>query len=170
MSKTKKRTATKEKLSTSVLVLSLSCLSFASHAYDQKECMQGIDQASKSLYLVDDASNKMLSTMMGLLNSGVGEDDARVTHLTNAVQLASIGLTSAQVVSTLRQYGSFKQPALVDGIVNIELQGAFTKFVVAQRSFVRFTGSLRNSTLREQAFMASQELEKIITTIRACQK
>lgn len=160
----------KEKLSTSFLVLLLCCLSFASHAYDQKGCMQGIEAASKSSHLLDEASNKMSSTMMGLLNSGVGEDDAYVTHLTNAVQLASVGLTSAQVVSTLRQHGSFKQPALFDGIVNNELQGAFTKFVFAQRSFVRFTGSLKNSTLRDQAFTTSQELDKIINKIRACQK
>lgn len=84
--------------------------------------------------------------------------------------MASASLNSALVVSTLRRQGSFKQPALIDEIVKIEFQGAFEKFRSAKDSFTKFTGSLKNSSLREQAFTASQELEKITNKIRACQK
>jgi hypothetical protein len=132
--------------------------------------MQGIDAAYKTLSTLEAPTEKMSSTLMLLLNAGIGDDDAGVTHLTNTVRVAAYGLSSAQVVSVLRQYGTYKQPSLIDGVVNSELQGVFTKFVAAKRSFTKFTGMLKNSTLRELAFEVSEEIEKISILIRSCQK
>lgn len=141
-----------------------------SFAYEQRNCMLGLEATLNTASALDSASMRMSSTQMGLLASGVAADNETVVHLTNAAQSASSALNSALVVSTMRQNGTFKQPTLIDSLVKNEFQGTFSKFKNARDSFVKYTGSLKNATLREEAFQVSQELEKISTQIRACQK
>lgn len=141
-----------------------------SHAYEQKGCMQGLDATLNTVSALEEASKNMSSTMFAILSSGATTDTDTVNFLSDSASRASMGLNSAQVISTLRQYGSFKQPTLIDNLVKNEFQVTYEKFRQAKDTYMKFTGSLKNPILREQAFTVSQELEKITTQIRSCQK
>lgn len=155
---------------TPLVFLLLELTSSLSHAYDQKSCMQGIDETLNVTSTLDLANNKMSTIKMALLESGIDRDNSLATYLTDVAQQAMDSLKSASVISALRQQGSFKQLVSIDNIVRVEFQITFAKLNSARNSFVNFTGSLKNPSLREQALQVSQELEKISTMIRSCQK
>jgi hypothetical protein len=150
-----------------IIVLALCTLSVASQAYDQKSCMQGIDGASTAH--LDESSTKLASALASVVGPNIG-DAATINYLTLQAQMAADSLGSALIVSNLRQHGSFKKQQTIDELVNIQFQLTHRAFKNAKESFVRFTGSLVNSSLREQAFIVAKELDKISVTIRSCER
>lgn len=153
----------------SLIALAFCAVSTVSQAYDQKECMLGLNNTLKSS-AHDELINKISSTNLALLESGVMTDYYEVDHLINTAQLASAGLNSAQIITAMRQNGRFGQPEVIDRLMKNEFNGTFAKFKHARIGFVKLTGALKNPSLREQAFQLSQELEKILLQIRACEK
>jgi hypothetical protein len=153
----------------SLVALAFCAVSTVSQAYDQKDCMLGLNNTRQSSSH-DEFIKKLSSTNLALLESGVIADYYEVDHLLNTAQLASAGLNSAQIITAMRQNGRFAQPEVIDRILKIEFNGTFAKFKNAGIGFVKLTGVLKNPSLREQAFQLSQELEKILLQIRACEK
>lgn len=152
-----------------VATLALCAVSTVSHAYDQIDCMLGLKNTRQSS-AHDELIKKLSATNLALLESRVMTDYYEVDHLLNTAQLASAGLNSAQIITAMRQNGTFGQPEVIDRILKIEFNGMFMKFKHAGIGFVKLTGALKNPSLREQAFQLSQELEKILLQIRACEK
>lgn len=154
----------------SIIPIALITVAVACNAYESKSCMSGLDRAFNSSSVLDNAVSEMDSTMLALLNSGVVTDNEVVVALSNSASMASMSLSSAAVISSLRQQGSFKQTTLVDDLVRLHFQLTFEKFTSAKNSFVKFTGSMKNPTLRNQALKVSQELDSIASLLKACQK
>lgn len=152
-----------------VAALALCAVSTVSYAYDQKDCMLGLKNTRQSS-AHDELIKKLSATNLALLESGVMTDYYEVEVLLNTAQLASESLNSAQIITAMRQNGTFGQPEVIDRILKIEFNGMFMKFKRAGIGFVKLTGALKNPSLREQAFQLSQELEKILLQIRACEK
>ncbi len=153
----------------SLVALAFCAVSTVSQAYDQKDCMLGLNNTRQSSSH-DELITKLSSTNLALLESGVTNDYDEVEHLLNAAHLASAGLNSAQIITVLRQNGRFEQPEVIDRILKFEFNATFAKFKRAGIGFVKLTGALKNPSLREQAFQLSQALEKILLQIRACEK
>lgn len=149
-----------------IFTFSLSSVS----AYEQKQCMRGIDSVMNSSVNLGGASMQMSTTLMSLLNSGIDTDDATVRHLLSATEMTDAALSSAGVISTLRQLGSYKQIENVDKLVNLQFQSFYNNIKYARGQFTRFTGALKNPSLKEQAFEISQRLEKISKLVSACEK
>ncbi len=152
-------------------LLALIAFPFTSaFAFEQKQCMRGIDTAMNSSISLGDSYMQMSKTMMSLLNSGIDVDDATVKHLLSATEMTDAALSSAGVISTLRQLGSYKQTESVDKLVNLQFQNFYKNVKYARSQYTRFTGALKNQSLREQAFDISQKLESISRLISACEK
>lgn len=145
---------------------------FTTHtsAYDQKSCMQGLDSSLKSTAALDEAIGKMFNSNMTLRSSGVFIDSEIVDFITEKAEQVSISLKASVVMSTLRQHGSYKQQKFIDELIRSEFQVTFERVRRVKATLVKFTGTLKNPKLQEQAFQLSQELERITAQISACQK
>lgn len=153
-----------------VLFLSLISAAELSHAYEQKSCIAGIEIALNLSTQLDESNTRLMKDMAVLLNSGVVTDNDIASHLSSQVSLASTAITNAGVISTLKQAGSFKQPKLVDKLVDGQFQNLFVTVTSAKSSFVKWTGAIKNQSLKDQALASSQQLEKIHNAIRTCEK
>jgi hypothetical protein len=155
-----------------LVVVFLSFISFTSlsHAYDQKNCMAGIETALNLSTPLDEGNTRFMKDMAVLLNSGVITDNDVAGHLSAQVSLTSTAITNAGVISTLKQAGTFKQPKLVDKLVDGQFQNLFVTVSSAKSSFVKWTGAIKNQSLKDQALASSQHLEKIHNSIRTCEK
>jgi hypothetical protein len=153
-----------------VVFLSLMSVARLSHAYDQKNCMTGIEIALNLSTPLDESNTRFMKDMAVLLNSGVIADNDVASHLSAQVSLTSTAITNAGVISTLKQAGTFKQPKLVDKLVDGQFQNLFVTVTSAKSSFVKWTGAIKNHSLKDQALASSQQLEKIHSSIRACEK
>jgi hypothetical protein len=153
-----------------VIFLSLMSVTSLSHAYDQKNCMAGIEIALNLSTPLDESNTRFMKDMAVLLNSGVITDNDVAAHLSAQVNLASTAITNAGVISTLKQAGTFKQPKLVDKLVDGQFQNLFVTVTSAKSSFVKWTGAMKNQSLKDQALASSQQLEKIHNAIRTCEK
>lgn len=153
-----------------VIFLSLMSFTNLSHAYDQKNCMAGIEIALNLSTPLDEGNTQFMKDMAVLLNSGVITDNDVAGHLSAQVSLTSTAITNAGVISTLKQAGTFKQPKLVDKLVDGQFQNLFVTVTSAKSSFVKWTGAIKNQSLKDQALASSQQLEKIHNSIRTCEK
>lgn len=153
-----------------VIFLSLMSVTSLSHAYDQKNCMGGIEIALNLSTTLDESNTRFMKDMAVLLNSGVITDNDVAGHLSAQVSLTSTAITNAGVISTLKQAGTFKQPKLVDKLVDGQFQNLYVTVTSAKSSFVKWTGAIKNQSLKDQALASSQQLEKIHNSIRTCEK
>jgi hypothetical protein len=153
-----------------VLFLSLISAAELSHAYEQKSCIAGIEIALNLSTQLDESNTRLMKDMAVLLNSGVVTDNDIASHLSSQVSVTSTAITNAGVISTLKQAGTFKQPKLVDKLVDGQFQNLFITVGAAKNSFVKWTGAIKNQSLKDQALASSQQLEKIHNSIRSCEK
>ena len=140
------------------------------NAYQHQKCMQGIEAAMDVSPQLEAAYTKMSGTLMTLLNSGVDADNNTAQHLLSATEMTNTNLSSSLVISTLRQTGNFKKTDSIDKMISLHFQSLFVSVKYAKNQFIKFTGSLKNASLREQSFEISQHLEKVSNQISACEK
>jgi hypothetical protein len=150
-----------------VLLMSFATLS---NAYEQKSCMMGIESAMNLSAELDESNTKFMRDMAALLNSGVAIDNDIASYLSSQVSITSTAIISAGVISTLKQAGTFKQPKLVDKLVDGQFQTLNITVATAKNSFAKWVGAIKNQNLKDQAFASSQKLEKIYESIRLCSK
>lgn len=154
-----------------VIGLALALAASVSFAYEQKSCMKGIFEASQRLSSSLEESNRELSATMGaLLSANVQEDYATVIDLTSKVSSVSLLLDTTSALSILRESGAFKDVRAVDKVVANRFQVLHIETKFVRDSFTKYVGSLRNVSLRNQAFVVSQQLDKVLEQLKGCQK
>lgn len=163
----------------SVLAISVCSLSLASHAYDQKSCMQEIyttvsNDPLKLLHekrqelLQENAKNYANDKTTNIVDSLINQ--ITVIQLVNEARVVGEAMDSVLVSSTLRQAGVFKPSKNLELLLDTQFQAAFETVRFAQDTFTRNVGTLTTPPLREKALSVSQQLEKISRVIRSCEK
>lgn len=163
----------------SLMILLICLLSSVAQAYDQKSCMQEINitVSNESVPELLDRRQKLLQENADNYVNDKNKNSidllvnqATVLQLVNEARLVEQVMNAVLISTTLRQAGVFKSSRNLDLLLDTQFQSAFESVKFAQDAFTRNVNTLSRPLLREKALAVSQQLEKISSVIRSCEK
>lgn len=152
------------------LLLVLALNASTCFALDRNACMQSISLNPQYLDRATNLEEKISNQALALLSSGNDSDFNAASEISNAVNILRINSSSIEVIISLRQNGTFKNPVNVDRLVDLHLSGFYKYLQLTIKRIGKAQGFLKNSAIRSDTTELIIELSRISERLKFCER